>query len=530
MKNNIIISKDNENLDSFDPVKGERFTIGSDGSCNIVLQEEGVFPEHAELEYSANTWWLFPSDQNGSVITVNGRDIVKEAIIGQVEASLGNTTIVLETDCSSNSENSKLEEFKTQIYAKVLDELNSSGAIQEHISDRELEQKALKLVSNLISSDKEASSEFSVDVLNNAQLEIIQDLLQLGPLEPLLADDDVTEIMVIDYQRMYMEKNGKIQLSDRFFKSPEHLLTVIERIVSPIGRRIDESSPLVDARLLDGSRVNAVIPPIVPDGACLTIRKFGKNIFSVDRLIGYESITPDMAEFVERCVQGRKNIVVSGGTGSGKTSLLNAISLFIGNTERIVTIEDSLELKLQQDHVVRMEARPPNAEGRGEVTIRRLVKNSLRMRPDRIVIGECRGGEALDMLQAMNTGHDGSLTTVHANSPKDAISRLETLVLMAGMDLPLSAIQTQICSAVDLIVQTSRLSDGTRKVVSITEVVGLENGIPILNEIFTFNREGLDANNNNKVLGKHVALSKPTFMEEFKNNGIPLKDEWFSKE
>ena len=304
------------------------------------------------------------------------------------------------------------------------------------------------------------------------------------------------------------------------------MLTVIERIITPVGRRIDESSPLVDARLSDGSRVNAVIPPVSPDGAYLTIRKFGKDVFDINRLLAYGSLTQEMAEFLKICVQARKNIVVSGGTGSGKTSLLNTLSLFISEDERIVTIEDSMELKLSQEHVARLEARPPNPEGKGEISIRRLVKNTLRMRPDRIIVGECRGGEALDMLQAMNTGHDGSLTTVHANSPRDVMSRLETLTLMAGMDLPLKAVRDQIISAVDLIVHTSRLPDGSRKIVQITEVVGLEGDTPVLSDIFKFERKGIDPNTG-KVLGEFVAENRPGFAEDLIVQGFDLKNEWF---
>jgi pilus assembly protein CpaF len=278
----------------------------------------------------------------------------------------------------------------------------------------------------------------------------------------------------------------------------------------------------VDARLEDGSRVNAVIPPITPDGACLTIRKFGKSLFTLDKLVSFGSMSPEMMKFIDACVALRKNIVVSGGTGSGKTSLLNAISLCIGPTERIITVEDSLELKLQQSHVVRMEARPANAEGKGEVSIRLLVKNCLRMRPDRIVVGECRGGEALDMLQAMNTGHDGSLTTVHANTPSDTVARLETLCLMAGMDMPLSAIRAQIASAVSIIVQTARLSDGSRKTIEIAEVCGLdEKGNAKLRTLFEFKREGVDPVTR-KVLGHHVVVAKPTFFEDFHLRGVPL--------
>ena len=333
--------------------------------------------------------------------------------------------------------------------------------------------------------------------------------------------------MVIDYRHIYVERKGKVGLTDRHFRDPGHLIRVIERIVNKVGRRIDESSPLVDARLEDGSRVNAVIPPITPDGACLTIRKFGKSLFTLDKLVSFGSMSPEMMKFIDACVALRKNIVVSGGTGSGKTSLLNAISLCIGPDERIITVEDSLELKLQQSHVVRMEARPANAEGKGEVSIRALVKNCLRMRPDRIVVGECRGGEALDMLQAMNTGHDGSLTTVHANTPSDTVARLETLCLMAGMDMPLSAIRAQIASAVSIIVQTARLSDGSRKTIEIAEVCGLdENGNAKLRTLFEFKREGVDPKTR-KVLGRHVVVAKPTFLEDFRLRGVELDESIF---
>lgn len=525
MSDDLSISLNNQELISLPSVSGRYFYIGTDKGCDLTLHSANIAAKHVAVSYTALTWWIETLDMEHPVI-VSGQPILKEAVAAELDITLGDTTLTLREKAAPCSSPTGLEKFKEEIYDKVLEGLNIAGTERDHISDEELEKKALILLHKLFASNPE-TSRFSSEEIQHIQVEIIQDLLHLGLLEPLLSDDEITEIMVVDYKRIYMEKKGKIELSKRSFRNPEHLLTIIERIVSPIGRRIDESSPLVDARLKDGSRVNAVIPPVVPDGACLTIRKFGKNVFTVKRLIKYGSMTSDMAKFLEKCVLGRKNIVVSGGTGSGKTSLLNAISLFIGHGERIVTIEDSLELKLQQNHVVRMEARPPNAEGRGEVTIRRLVKNSLRMRPDRIVIGECRGGEALDMLQAMNTGHDGSLTTVHANSPKDALSRLETLVLMAGMDLPLSAIQQQICSAVNLIVQTSRMSDGTRKVVSITEITGLENEVPQLRELFTFKREGIDVKNNHKVLGRHIALGKPTFYDEFRENGIEMDEEWF---
>lgn len=316
--------------------------------------------------------------------------------------------------------------------------------------------------------------------------EIEDDALGLGPIQRLLDDDAISEIMVNHQRQVFVERAGKLTLSDVAFDSEEQLRRVIERIVGRVGRRIDESSPLVDARLQDGSRVNAIIPPLAVRGSSLTIRKFSKRAFTVEDLISFGSMTPELAEVLELCVRGKLNILVSGGTGTGKTTLLNVLSSFIPEGERIVTIEDAIELKMQQTHVVQLESRPANIEGRGEVTIRDLVKNSLRMRPDRVVIGECRGGEALDMLQAMNTGHDGSISTLHANSPRDCISRLETLVLMAGMDLPLRAIREQIGSAVDLIVQISRMRDGSRRVTHVTELAGIESGEPVLNDLFRF--------------------------------------------
>ncbi|MGC8877977.1 MAG: CpaF family protein [Anaerolineae bacterium] len=350
--------------------------------------------------------------------------------------------------------------------------------------------------------------------------QIVAEILGYGPLEPLLRDDTITEIMVNGPNKIFIERNGKIEPANVTFESEEHLMRIIDRIVSPLGRRIDESSPMVDARLPDGSRVNAIIPPLALNGPTLTIRKFSRKPLTVEDLIRFGSITPEAIEFLKACVIARLNIIVSGGTGSGKTTFLNILSGFIPGDERIITIENAAELQLRQEHVVTLESRPPNIEGKGEVTIRDLVINSLRMRPDRIVVGECRGGEALDMLQAMNTGHDGSLTTLHANSPRDALARLETMCLMAGMDLPVRAIREQIASAVDLIIHQERMRDGSRKVVQITEVQGMEGDVIVLSDIFQFEQQGIE---NGRVIGRLKPTGiRPKFIEKIEAANIHL--------
>ncbi len=370
----------------------------------------------------------------------------------------------------------------------------------------------------------------SVDERATIIREIEDDTLGLGPIQKLLEDHTVTEIMVNGPDTVYVERLGVITLTPLRFVDEQHLRRVIERIVGRVGRRIDESSPLVDARLPDGSRVNAIIPPLAVHGSSLTIRKFSERPYSVDDLIGFGSFTRPLADFLDGCVKAKLNILVSGGTGTGKTTLLNVLSSFIPHNERIVTIEDAVELKLQQDHVIVLESRPPNIEGSGEVTIRDLVRNSLRMRPDRIVVGECRGGEALDMLQAMNTGHNGSISTIHANSPRDCIARLETLVLMAGMDLPLRAIREQVVSAIDLIVQIQRLRDGSRRITHVTEVVGMEGETVVLQDAFLFDYQaGFGPDGHHLGVARATGL-RPRFLDKFDEAGIPYSLALFDPE
>jgi pilus assembly protein CpaF len=350
--------------------------------------------------------------------------------------------------------------------------------------------------------------------------QIVAEILGYGPLEPLLRDDTITEIMVNGPKKVYIERDGKIERTNVVFEDDEHLMRIIERIVAPLGRRVDESMPYVDARLPDGSRVNIVIPPISLIGPVVTIRKFYRTPLTVEDLIRLGSATPEVMEFLKACVQAKINIVVSGGTGSGKTTLLNILSGFIPEGERIITIENAAELQLRQEHVVTLETRPPNIEGKGEITMRDLVINALRMRPDRIIVGECRGGEAFDMLQAMNTGHEGSMTTIHANSPRDALARLENMVLMAGTDLPHRAIREQIAMAIDLIVQTARMRDGSRKIVSLTEIQGLEGEVITTTELFKFEHYGMEGG---KIVGRLVPTGiRPRFIDRLEEAGIRL--------
>ena len=356
--------------------------------------------------------------------------------------------------------------------------------------------------------------------------ELYDDIMGFGPLEVLLADQTVTEIMINGHCQIYVERLGKLSRVDIALRDEAHLLNIIDRIVSMVGRHVDEASPMVDARLKDGSRVNVILPPLSLVGPVVTIRKFSKTPYTAQNLIDFGSVSPKMVNFLEACVKGRLNIIVSGGTGSGKTTLLNVLSGYIPPDERIITIEDAAEIQLNQEHVVTLESRPANTEGRGQVTIRDLVRNALRMRPDRIIVGEVRSSEALDMLQAMNTGHDGSLTTTHANSPRDTVSRLETMVLMAGMELPLFAIRSQIASAIDMVVQQARFRDGTRRITSITEIIGMEGDVVTMQDLFVFETQG--QMDQGKILGRFKSTGiYPQCLEKIRNNGVVVHDEWF---
>jgi pilus assembly protein CpaF len=413
--------------------------------------------------------------------------------------------------------------LKAKIHRKLIERLDftSFDLIEKDILSREIS----RIVENLIEDEKIPLSSKEKDSL---VVDILHETFGLGPIEPLLYDPDISDILVNRYNQIYIEKFGKLQKVELSFRDDNHLLQIIDRIVSKIGRRVDESSPYVDARLPDGSRVNAIIPPLALDGPVLSIRRFGVDPLKMSDLIGFGSATQNMAKVLEGCVKTRMNILISGGTGTGKTTLLNILSEFIPHSERIVTIEDSAELQMKQEHVVRLETRPPNIEGRGEVTQRDLVRNTLRMRPDRIIVGEVRGGEALDMLQAMNTGHDGSLSTIHANTTRDALARLETMVLMAGMDLPERAVKEQVASALNVVVHLSRMSDGTRKIVQVSEITGMEGSTIVMQDIFKYEKKGIGPDG--RVLGEFQPTGvRPWFMEKLKVSGFDLPPHIFER-
>jgi pilus assembly protein CpaF len=417
----------------------------------------------------------------------------------------------------------EFQHLKAALHRTVLDRLNLESLQQ---MDHETAISGIRsLITDLMNQEMTPLSTAERRLIIE---EILDEIFGLGPLEPLLADPGINDILVNTHDQIFVERNGRLERSGMTFKDDSHLMQIIDRIVSRVGRRIDESSPMVDARLQDGSRVNAIIPPLSIDGPHLSIRKFRKDALAGEDLIRYGSLTAPILELLSGCVKARLNVLISGGTGAGKTTLLNVLSSFIPSSERIVTIEDSAELQLRQEHVVRLETRPPNIEGEGQVTQRQLVINSLRMRPDRIVVGEVRGGEAIDMLQAMNTGHDGSLTTVHANSPRDALARLETMVAMAGFQLPPRAVKEQIASAINLVVQVARNSDGTRRVTSLSEIIGMEEDVITMQEIFLYEKQGIDGEG--KVVGRFRPTGiRPRFADRLRIAGIHLPLEMFDE-
>ena len=415
------------------------------------------------------------------------------------------------------------QEMKSRLHRALINRMDLTKLAA--LSQEQVHAEVSRLAESVLAQEAMPLSTSERDRLVN---DVQHELFGLGPLEPLLGDPTISDILVNSHSTIYVERRGKLEVTNVAFKDDEHLMRVIERIVSSVGRRIDESSPMVDARLRDGSRVNAIIPPLSIDGPVLSIRRFGAEPLRMDSLIENKALTRDIADMMEMCVNARLNVLISGGTGAGKTTLLNALSAYIPEDERIVTIEDSAELQLQQPHVVRLETRPPNIEGKGEVTQRDLVRNALRMRPDRIVIGEVRGGEAIDMLQAMNTGHDGSLTTIHANTPRDALARLETMIQMTGMRLSDRAMRQQIAAAINLVVQVARLSDGTRRVTAISEITGMEGETITMQEIFLFERTGVDSQG--QVIGRFRPTGiRPRFAERLKSCGLQLPRVFFEE-
>ena len=501
----------------------QRLPPGSGGHQGATVPP-GAHPQHYGPNGGANGMMARsgtgPHGVTGAIPAVTGMNPIIAHVGAQPAAGGVHLPVMRNDDAKLKAE----VELRREIHKLLLEHLDLATIDAKKLDDPSMRPKVLNALRRIVASlEAKIPRDIQPDTLIG---ELADEALGLGPLERFLADPTISEIMVVDPNTIYIEQNGKISLSHARFTDDERVRAVIERIVTPLGRRIDESSPLVDARLKDGSRVNAVIRPIALRGSCITIRKFAKIPLTLDKIVSFGTMTERMGLFLTRCVHAKKNIVISGGTGSGKTTLLNVLSGAIPPEERIVTIEDAAELQLKQPHVVSMETRPPNLEGRGEYTIRDLVKNALRMRPDRIVVGECRGGEALDMLQAMNTGHDGSLTTTHANSPMEAVSRLETLVLMAGLELPMRAIREQIASSVHVIVQQSRLSDGTRKVTAISEIVGIdrESNEIEMRPIFEFIRTGTGAKG--KVEGEFRATGYlPSFLPTFIVMGLVNRGE-----
>ena len=422
---------------------------------------------------------------------------------------------------STDPKESNYEELKQRIHSKLVDKLDLSrvGELEGDTLRREIRL----VVEHLCESEDTLLNRNERERLVS---EVLDETFGLGPLEMLLKDSTISDILINGPRSIYCERRGKMEKTNVVFRDNKHLMQIIDRIISKVGRRVDETCPMVDARMLDGSRFNAIIPPLALDGACVSIRRFGSNPLKLEDLLNYRAFTPEMVMLLEGSIKARLNILISGGTGSGKTTLLNTLSSFIPNTDRIVTIEDAAELQLQQDHVVRLETRPANIEGKGAINATDLVKNALRMRPERIIIGECRGTEALDMLQAMNTGHEGSMTTLHANTPRDALARLETMIMMAGFDLPLKAMRSQIASAIDLVIQVSRLQGGKRKVTAISEIVGMEQDTVVMQDVYRYDKDGVDENG--QTYGKFVATGiRPTFMTRLEAAGVRLPSSAF---
>ncbi len=492
-------------------------TVGRAKGNDIILDHPKVSLRHCVVTVEAGRIQV-EDLQSTNGTQIKGQKITRSELqVGEAFQIAGESAHIIQSAASPESD--ALQRLKKAVHQQLLERMNLKRVNLSDLADHELQGKARHLIAEILGA---MTGTIPADADREALArEILQDTLGLGPLEDLLGDASVTEIMVNNSRRIYVERSGKLQISNKTFDSDAHVMEIMERIVAPLGRRIDESSPMVDARLKDGSRVNAVIPPLSLRGPCLTIRKFSKRKLTPDDLVKFGSVSDAMLGFLQIAVKYRRNIVISGGTGSGKTTLLNILSSYIPSDERILTIEDSAELQLPQEHVVSLESRPANIEGTGSVTIRDLVRNSLRMRPDRIVVGECRGGEALDMLQAMNTGHDGSLTTVHANTPRDALSRLETMCLMSGTELPLRALRDQVCSAIDVIVQQSRMPDGSRKITHVTEVLDIGDERIRTQDLFLFRQRGLDKDGRVTGLFEPAGMI-PVFYEELTAAGLSL--------
>lgn len=521
--------------------------LGKGDHCDVILNDNHCSRTHASILIESDSATLVDKNSTNGTWNANGSRVTSPEILTQGkqyefgELSLTVSSLLREESSGSVPEHDDrdyTEVDRRNVKSAVVQESEELIAVKRKIHSLILEYLDLRKRNNLQEMDQEQlrieATKATRDIIKERvaklpdgiskeelERQVVAEAVGLGALEPLLDDESITEIMVNGPDQIFVEKNGSLTLAESRFTGTQSLLSVIDRIVSPLGRRIDESSPMVDARLADGSRVNAVIPPLALNGPTITIRKFSKKNLFISDLLKYGSLNKEIAQFLRASVEHAQNVVISGGTGSGKTTLLNILSNFISPNERIVTIEDAAELRLNQPHVVSLESRPANAEGKGKISIRDLVMNSLRMRPDRIVVGECRGGEALDMLQAMNTGHDGSLTTGHANSPSDFLSRLEVMVMMAGVDLPSKAIREQIASAVDILVQQSRLADGTRKITHVMEVIGMEGDSIVLQPIFEYQKKGISPEG--KILGDYVATGHvPRFYREAMSQGVSL--------